>query len=153
MAEALGLVASIIAVLQITNSVVSVCYDYRAAVQGSSWELPRVRAEMESLRNVLQTLEPLAKQAEFASPVAGTRLPTLNLLCGLRSLLQNCFDEVKRLDGRLKSPSWNDGFGPKRRAFVQALRWPLKESETKKALENIGRFKDTLVLGITADQT
>jgi hypothetical protein len=153
MAEALGLAASIIAVLQITNSVVSVCYDYSAAVQGTSWELPRVRTEMESLRNVLQTLEPLAKQAEFASLVAGTRLPTLNLLCGPRGLLQNCFDEVKRLDERLKSPSWSDGFGPKRRAFIQALRWPLKEAETRKSLENIGRFKDTLVLAITADQT
>jgi hypothetical protein len=151
MAEVLGLAASIIAVLQITNSVISVCHDYSAAVQGASWELPQVRAEMEGLRNVLQTLEPLAKQAEFANPIVRTRLSTLNLLCGTSGLLQNCLNEVTRLDERLKSPSWRDRFGPKRKAFIQALRWPLMETETKKALGNIDRFRDTLALAITAD--
>ena len=101
MAEGLGLAASIIAVLQITNSVISVCYDYSAAVQGTSWELPQVRAEMESLRDVLQALEPLAKQAEFTNSVAGTRLPTLSLLLGPNNLLQNCFHEVERLEKNL----------------------------------------------------
>ena len=153
MAEGLGLAASIIAVLQITNSVISVCYDYSAAVQGTSWELPQVRAEMESLRDILQALESLAKQAEFTNSVAGTRLPTLSLLMGPDSLLQNCFHEVERLEKRLKSPSWSDGFGPRRKALIQALRWPLKEAETKKALENISRFKSTLVLALSADST
>ena len=150
MAEGIGLVASVIAVLQITNSVISVCHDYSAAVQGSSWELSQVRTELENLRIVLQTLEPLAKQAEVANAAPGA--PTLALLCGPGGALPNCFLEVKRLDKKLKSPSWSDGFGPKRKAFIQALRWSLKEADTKKALQAIGRYKDTLALAITADQ-
>ena len=150
MAEALGLVASIVAVLQITSSVISVCYDYSAVVKGTPWELSKTKAELESLRNVLQTLEPLAKQAELTSTTVDTKLQTLNLLLGP---LQSCFGEIEHLEKRLKSPSWSDGFGPRRRAIIQALQWPLKEAETRKALENISRFKDTLVLAINVDQT
>ena len=153
MAEGIGLAASVIAVLQITNSVISVCYHYSAAVQGASWELPRIRTELENLRTVLQTLEPLAIQAELAYPATGTRLPTLALLGGTEGLLQNCLHEVKRLDETLKSPSWSDRFGPKRKAVVQVLRWPLQEADTKKALKAIGRYKEILAIAITADQT
>ena len=151
--EGLGLAASIVAVLQITNSVVSLCHDYSAAVQGASWELPQIRAEVENLRNVLQKLEPLAKQAEFADPSTGTRLPTLDMLRGPRGLLQKCLDELQSLEKRLRFPSWNNKFGPKKRAVIQALRWPLKEAETKQTLQNIGRFTETLSLAITMDQT
>ena len=150
MAEVLGLTAIIIAVLQMTSSVITVCYDYSAAVKGAPWELSKIKAEMESLRSVLQTLEPLAKQAELTNPVAGSRLPTLGLFLGP---LKDCLQEVERLDKKLKTPSWSDGFGPKRKALVQVLRWPLKEAETKKVLENISRFKDTLALAINVDQT
>ena len=154
MAEGLALAASVIAVLQITNTVISVCYDYSAAAKDAAWELSQVTAEMESLRNVLQTLESLAKQAEFASPTAGTRLPTLALLRGPQGLLLHCLNEIKGLEKKLKTPSWTDriGFGPKRKAFTQALRWPLNKAETKETLVNIGRFKNTFNLAITADE-
>lgn len=152
MAEALGLVASIIAVLQITNTVISVCHDYGAALHGASSELSQVQNEIETLRDVLQTLEPLAKQAELAGPAAGTSLSALFLICGPNSLLEHCLDEVKRLDEKLKSPSWSNRFGPKRKALVQALRWPLKEAETRKILEKLERFKNTLALAVNVDQ-
>lgn len=152
MAEGLALAASVVAVLQITKSVLSVCYGYRAAAKDVSWELSSVVAEMESLRNVLQTLEPLAEQAELADPNAGTRLPTLTLLCGPQGLLQHVLNEVTRLNKRLKTPSWSDKFGPKRKAFIQALRWPLNKAETEEALVNIERFKDTFTLALTADE-
>ncbi|SLM36248.1 hypothetical protein LPUS_05743, partial [Lasallia pustulata] len=106
MAEGLALAASIVAILQITNSVISICHDYGAAAKDAPWA--KVNAEMKSLRNVLQTLQPLAEEAEFGSPSAGTRLPTLALLCGPQGLLNCCLEEVGRLDERLKNPSWSD---------------------------------------------
>lgn len=152
MAEAVALTASIIAILQITSSVISVCYDYTAALQGKSWELSQVKNEMESLQAVLRTLESLARQAQFATLASVTKLSELALVCKPGGLLEHCRHEIERLDKRLKSPSWSDGFGPRRKAFIQALRWPLKEAETRKALENISRFKTTLNLAIDADE-
>ena len=149
MAEVLGLTASIIAVLQMTSSVISVCYDYQAAVKGAPWELSQIKMELESLRNILHELEPRAKQAELAESISGASTQALSLLCGP---LQQCLQVIKELETQLKTPSWSDGYGPKRKALIQALRWPLKESDTRKALENIGRFKATLSLAISADQ-
>ncbi|SLM37986.1 P-loop containing nucleoside triphosphate hydrolase [Lasallia pustulata] len=151
MAEGLALAASIVAILQITNSVISICHDYGAAAKDAPWA--KVNAEMKSLRNVLQTLQPLAEEAEFGSPSAGTRLPTLALLCGPQGLLNCCLEEVGRLDERLKNPSWSDSFGPKKKALIQALRWPLNKAETMKTVDDVSRYRNILNLAITADQT
>lgn len=105
---------------------------------------------MEGLRNVLQQLEPLAKQSELAHSAEDAKLQAIGLLC---EPLRGCFRIIKDLEDKLATPSWCDGFGPRRRAFIQALRWPMKETETKKALENISRFKDILGLALAADQT
>jgi hypothetical protein len=152
--DPLSVTASIIAVLQATNAVVSVCYDYSSAVKGSSWELPRVIEEVKSLRGVLETLEPLARKAESgADPINKTRLPTLKLLCEPeKGQLAECLKELKTLKEKLAPPSWSGQEGSKRSALIQALRWPLKEGDTKKTLENIGRFKATLNLAIAADE-
>jgi hypothetical protein len=101
MAEGLGLAPSVIAVLQITSSVISLCNDYTAAVQGSPWELTQVRTELMGLRDVLDTIEPLAKRAEFGIATAGRRLETFSLLVGPQGLLQNCLKEIKRLESSL----------------------------------------------------
>ncbi len=152
MAEGLALAASVIAVIQVTTSVISVCYDYSAAVKGASWQLTRTKAALESLRNVLQQLEPLAKQAELAPATDHGNLPVFAQLCAPGGLLELCCKDVKELEGKLKTPIWCDGFGPRRKALVQVLRWPLKEADTEKALRQIGRFTDTLNVALTADQ-
>jgi len=149
MVEALGLAASVIAVLQLTSSVISICYDYGSAAKGTNWELSDINKELEGLRNVLQQLEPLAKQSELAHAARDAKLQVIGLL---REPLRGCFKIIKDLEDKLATPSWCDGFGPRRRAFIQALRWPMKEAETKKVLENISRFKDTLGLALAADQ-
>ena len=150
--DPLSITASIISVLQATNAVVSICYEYSCAMKNSSWELPRVTEEVKGLRNILETLEPLARKAENADPAAEGRLPTLKLLCNHEGLLAMCLGELEVLKKKLDPPDWSGQVGSKRRAFVQALSWPLKEGDTKKTLEKIGRLKATLNLALTVDQ-
>jgi hypothetical protein len=149
--DPLSISAGIISVLQATNAVVSVCYNYSSAVTNSSWELPRVLEEVKSLRNVLETLEPLAR-AENADPAAQSQLPMLKLLCEPEGTLAMCLVELEALEKKLAPPKWSRQAGSKRRAFIQTLRWPLKEEDTRKTLENIERLKATLHLAMTADQ-
>lgn len=150
MAEALGVVSGVIACLQITNTVLSVCYYYNAALQGASWELSRIQKEMEDLRTVLQALEPVAN-ATVSSNQA--QLPTLALLCTPQGPLETCLKEIGRLQEKLKPPEWTKNHGRKRTALVQSLRWPLKEAETIKILETISRIKETLQLALGTDHT
>lgn len=153
MAEGLAVAASVIAVLQITNSVISICYDYSAAATGTSWELPRLMSELEGLRIVLQRLEPIAKQADFSRAMPNAKEPTFIELCKPNGPLLLCCREIECLEAVLKTPDWAAGFGPKRRALVQALRWPLKAKDTEKALEQISRLREDLSFALTADQT
>ena len=150
MAEVLGIVASLITVLDVTQNVLSVCYDYDAALRGASWQATRVKDELEGLRNVLQTLEPLMRQAELSEPVE-SRLPALDSLCGSQCLLQSCKNEMQTLEKRLKPPGWSKNLGHRRKALVKALQWPLKELETNRILESIERFKSTMSLAHNAD--
>lgn len=149
MAEAFGIAAGVIAVLQITKSVLSVCNDYSATVRGAG-ELSAIQKEMTDLLAVLQTLETLVVNVGTSDPA---RLQTLSLLSRPQGLLGACLEEIRRLEEKLKTPDWMKGFGPKRQAFAQSLRWPFKEAETKKQLAVIGRFRDILQLALDADQT
>jgi hypothetical protein len=148
--DPLSISASIIAVLQATSAVVSICYDYSSAVKGSSWELLKIIDEVRDLRNVLETLERLARQEESSNSAKG-RLPSLRLLCEPKTgLLAQCVMELNDLDKKLRPPGYP--VGSKRRALIQASSWPLKKGAAEKTLVNIGRLKATLTLAITADE-
>lgn len=142
MAEVFGVVGGVIACLQITEAVLSVCHDYKAAVQGASWEVPQIQKEMEHLCTVLHTLEPIVRKAEASDPE--------QLLSLLQGPLETCRKEIKRLEEKLVPPTWIKNAGRKRKAIVQSLRWPLKEAEAIKTLETISRIKATLQLALDA---
>ena len=152
--DPLSVTASIIAVLQATNTIISICCDYSAAVKGASWELPKVTKEVRSLRDVLELLAALAKRAESADPSAEARFPGLKLLCepGAGPLAM-CKAELESLKTKLEPPKWTGPATSKRTALMQTLSWPLKEGETKKMLQNMERYKTTLNMALEIDQT
>lgn len=146
--DPLSITASIITVLQSANAVVSICYDYNAAVSGSSWELLKVIDEIRGLRNVLENLEHLTRHD------AEDRLPSLRLLCEPGTgLLARCLAELMELDRKLRPPNWSGPASSKRRALIQASSWPLKKGTVERSLVNIGRLKETISLAIMADET
>ncbi|MCJ1308084.1 hypothetical protein MMC25_001735 [Agyrium rufum] len=152
MAEALGLVASVIAVIQLTNGVMNICYDYSAAASGASWGVSEVTAELESLRSVLQLLRTTCTRAEMAPHSPDSRLPALASFCGADGLLSKCLDDLKRLEHKLRTPKWCEGYGPRRTALVEALSWPFKKADTEKICERLGRYQTTFNLALSADQ-
>ena len=81
MAEVLGLAASVFTVLGITQRVLSICYDYGAAARRGAGEASQAQKELEGLRSILQTLEPLARKAGYDDPHIYSDLPALMSLC------------------------------------------------------------------------
>ncbi|KAL8669025.1 MAG: hypothetical protein Q9168_006366 [Polycauliona sp. 1 TL-2023] len=154
MAEALALTASILAVLQVTESVLRVCYDYGAALKGSSWELTKTKDELQGFRTVVQAVEPLMREADLSDPTTPNgRLPTLKTLCEPGGVLQSCLGDLQYLEKKLKGPAWTDELGPRRKALLQSFKWPFQEEDTRKILERIGRFGDTLATALEVDHT
>lgn len=154
--DPLSITASIIAVLQATNAVIAVCSDYSAVLKSAPWELSKVIDELKGLQAVLGNLVKLATSAVDADPTtARSRLPTLELLCDSTTSsgpLTRCLDEINQIKNKLSPPSWSGKDGSKRQAIIQALGWPLRETDTRRSLENIGGFKSTLALALTTDQ-
>lgn len=60
MADPLSITAGIIAVLQVTSKVVSLCYDYRCGVKNGSNKMKQLIDEVASLRDVLESALRLA---------------------------------------------------------------------------------------------
>lgn len=152
--EPLSVTASVVAVLQAAESVISVCCNYRSACIGSSWEVSRILEGTRDLRKVLRLLEGVAEKAETGSTGGNSHLPALAQLCDPKtgSLVQ-CLETLSSLEKQLKPPSWSGPDGSKRSNLVQALSWPLKKAETERTLDKIGYFKSTLNLALSLDQT
>ena len=68
MADPLSVAASIIAVIQITSSVVSICYDYRSGTKHASKEMEQLTDEVISMRDVLERLLMLMDQDNPEEP-------------------------------------------------------------------------------------
>ena len=152
--DPLSITASVVAVLQGAEAVISICCDYRSAVKGSSWEVPRILEEVRALRNVLRTLEELADKVEASSSDCKSRLPALKSLCDPDTgTLIKCRAELNNLTTKLTPPEWIGPAGSKRRGLVQALTWPLKKGDTEKVFASIESFKSTIDIAITTDQT
>lgn len=152
--EPLSVTASVVAVLQAAEAVISVCCNYRSAAVGSSWEVPRLLEGTRDLRNVLRTLEGIADKAETGAKAGNSDLPALAQLCHPKtgSLVQ-CLETLSSLERRLTPPSWSGPKGSKRSNLMQALSWPLKKAETERTLERIEYFKSTFNLAVSMDQT
>ena len=147
--DPLSITGSIVTLIGATHKVISICQNYKAAIKGAEWELPRIIEEVESLRGVLQGLERLAKQAENADPAAMSQLPQLSRLCDPKTgIFALCLSELQTLERKLIPPGWTGESESKLRKLIQALGWPLKKSFVKETLGNLERFKASLNLDL-----
>src|SRR4051812_37107993 len=96
--DPLSITASIIAVLQAANAIISFCYDFANAVRDKPTALTKVVDEITQLRNVLEAIRNLAEKAERVKPKGeqgkSAQLPTLRLLCQLGGPLELCLHEL-----------------------------------------------------------
>ncbi|KAK8903052.1 hypothetical protein ACHAPF_001425 [Botrytis cinerea] len=146
--DPLSLSASLIAVLQITGSLISFCYDYRQGVKHASKEIVQISDELNSLRDILDSLLKIAERAESNG---FSQLSTFELLLKDDGPLFVCKTELEKLRGKLEKGGVGGSEGW--RAVRERLVWPLKEGEVRKTLVVLDRLKSTLALGLSADQT
>jgi len=93
--EAIGAAASLIAVLQLTSALISICYDYRHGNKAASREVLQISDELHSLKDVLDALLRLLEKS-------GDELGTFELLVKEAGPLGLCQEELKRLRVRLE---------------------------------------------------
>lgn len=144
MAEPLSLVASLIAVVQISGSVISCCYEYRKGVKNAPKDLSRVTSEVAGLRNVVEHLITLIDDEKMTSY---TYLSTLAEIVTADGPLEICRHNLESLKSKLEFPI------NERKALGRRLAWPLQEKEVTKTLASIYRTKSLLETALLVDHT
>jgi hypothetical protein len=57
--EPLSITTGVITILQATTTVITICYNFRAALKNESWSLTSIINELKGLRDILERLEEL----------------------------------------------------------------------------------------------
>lgn len=141
--DPLSLTGTPIAVLQVTTSVISVCYNYRAGIASASREVIQISDSLNSLKDILEALLRLVETWRLGDE--GTRLISVELLAQKDGTLENCQKELERLKVQVEPEiGW--------RKLKRTLVWPLREGEMKRTLAGLERSKSTMQLAISADQ-
>lgn len=148
MAEAAGLVASIIAIIQIADRIVGVTKHYIETVQDAPRDLHRIRTELSTLKAVFESLQ-------FVHSLDPATSFTLRALDGPAGAVEICKNIVIELE-KLLHPSSSTIPHNKRQKIKgtwEALAWPFKESKVGKLLEDLSRIKTTISLALSSETT
>jgi hypothetical protein len=145
MTDPLSITASLIAVAQISGSIISLCYDYRRGIKSARKDVSKILQEVQSLRNVIEQLLQLLDKDDARGEVYLPSLKNMNVDDdGPFAQYQN---DLRRLEDQLRSPvnKWQ--------RLGDQLLWPLKERDVAKTLESIHRLKGIIEFGLAADST
>ena len=142
--EVVGATSAMITVIQITASLVSICYDYQSGTRHYPKDIITITNELQSLRNVLERLVGMTNSQDDTDSIA---LPVLDSLNSPGGPLEICKIELKQLLLEL-APA-----GGRLKQVRQALMWPLMEKDVQKKLSILARQRGLCQLALTADQT
>ena len=149
MAEVIAIGASAIAIIQITDRIVSLCKFYIETVKGAPSDLRAILVETSALKTIFENLQFLAACDDGVSNIASA-------LSGVDGPIEGCLRSVTQLE-KLFPSDWSKITGQGRskkqkvKATLTALAWPLKESKARKLLDEVMRYKTCINLAITAE--
>ncbi|KAI1592502.1 WD40 repeat [Pyrenophora tritici-repentis] len=133
--------ASVIAVIDISTKIVSLCYQYSVAVKDAKDDIERVRRKVSDITHVLEKIKQLLNSQDK------TRLSTTQ---GLFSSLEQCLKELKSLEAKLdpgKTRKTMSRFG------FRALKWPFTSKQVDKIILDLEGYEQTFSLALQVDQT
>ena len=149
MAEVLGIGASVIAIVQITDRIIGLCKFYIGTVNDAPSDLRLIFLEISALKTIFDNLNFLTTydsgMSNFVSSLAGADGP-----------IEGCHRSVTKLE-QLFPSDWTQKTGQyqskkrKAKATLTALAWPLKEGKARKLLDEISRYKTTITLALTTE--
>ncbi|KAL6351804.1 hypothetical protein LRP88_14897 [Fusarium phalaenopsidis] len=141
MAEAVGLAASVIAIISLSTKVTRLCSDYSTAVRNARADITRLQSQLGNLGECLQGAQRLLNDPKNRS------LATSQILM---DCLDGCTSELVQVQSRLDPGKARKAMG---RFGLRALRWPFDSKEVNGVISNLGRCIQTIILCLQIDQT
>jgi len=149
--DPLSLTASLIAVIQVSQSVLLACYRIRAFIKDADDDIARIITDVESLEATLEELRAILPPSDgetsiFSSlslnDVAGGRRRPASAAC--QTALKACESTLKDLSERLQPLA--------KPSIKSKLKFSLESSTIQRKLDEIGKLKATLQLALSTYQ-
>lgn len=138
----MGSAASIIAVLDLSVKVASLCFQYSQAVKNARPDIERLCGELDALKTTLEAARELLQSPN------GTLLRTSQRL---RDGLDGSSSQLTELQTKLEEKV---KIGTTRKVMrrVQALKWPFESKDINGIIATLARYQKTLSFALTVDQ-
>lgn len=133
--------ASVIAVIDISAKIFSLCSEYFEAVKDAKDDIERVQRKVGDIAHILEQIKQLLDSQDK------TRLSTTQ---GLFSSLAKCLKELENLRVELEP---GKGRKTMSRFGFRALRWPFTSKQVDKVILNLEGYEQTFSLALQVDQT
>ena len=139
--DGLSSATSVIAVIQLTGSLMKICGGYIQEVKDARDDIITLQRTVTGLQGILQTLH------KFLQARSETRLPTSSRLV---NDITDCLSDLRTLEENI-----DPGRGKKmmKRLGLRALKWPLKRTEVERIVQALERYKSSFTLYLQVDQT
>lgn len=142
MAETLGVVASAIAVVDLSAKLLKLCSEYAQDVKNAREDIGKLRKEVVSFETTAQSLvllleEPRGKGLESSQSLRWV----INDARSTLETLAKDLEPSKRSRKRMK------------RLGLRALQWPFQSKDIEEILRQLERCKVTILLALNVDQT
>lgn len=139
--DGLSAAASVVAVINISAKVATLCFQYSAAVKDAKEDIERLKKKVVDIKDVLEKWEQLLRRADK------TRLPATH---ELKDSLNGCFGRLQELEIQLKPGRTRKAMS---RLGGRALKWPFKSKEIEKIIATLEKHEQTFFLSLQVDQT
>jgi hypothetical protein len=142
--EGLGAAASVVAIVQITGTIFSLCWEYYTEAKDAKEHIKRLRNEVKSLQDVI------AEIGELIDSPSSAKLAVLSSFNHQDGPLQQCLTDLTDLLMKLDK---SQGKSSMRKFGLRSLKWPLSSKEVNNATTAIERHKSLFMLALNVDQT
>lgn len=143
--DPISISSTLIALLQRTSSLISLCYDYRRGIESSRNEAVAITDVLNSLKAVS---EALLRLVETADADGAAQFDTIRLL----AKDDGTFEHVLKALGKLSEELELDEDEAEGLKAGNGVEWPLDEDEMKKIVEELQGIIGTMRLALTADK-
>ena len=139
--DGLSVAANVIAVVDISAKIASLCFQYSVAVKNAKEDIGRLQRKVNDIKDVLGEVQHLLDGRDK------TRLSATNKLL---DSLKECFLQLEELKTQLEPGNTRKAMS---RFGVRALKWPFTSKEVEKIVVSLERYEQTFSLALQADQT
>ncbi|EXL39972.1 hypothetical protein FOCG_17422 [Fusarium oxysporum f. sp. radicis-lycopersici 26381] len=141
MAEALGVASSVIAVVDLSAKILSLCLQYSREVKNAKDDIDRLHKKVAAFQNTTEKLKALLEEPR------GRELKTSQQLL---SVIEDGRSRLEKLEQQLQPPTHRKVMS---RFGARAFKWPFECKDVEGIIQNLVRCRENISLALNIDQT